>query len=131
MQFAAILPGHRNRSSVRRSEYNLVLGNDQKTARCNNAAAWKSEIRAVQPPPGKVERVHRGSIVDFDERSVRHKRMVHDLIDDEFVLGQFDCAGVIHVDRRARAADRVAVGVQTLKGERVVASGKRHLRGPI
>ena len=131
LQFAVELARHRNRSAEGRGECELVLGHHQKSAGRNHRAAGKCEIQSAQSPAGKVEGAGGRSIVNLEERRALRDRVIHDLVDDEFVLRLLDHSRVIDFDRHARAADQVALGVQALNGERVGATGQSHLRGPV
>ena len=130
LQLAVEHASERNRAPVSRDKTQSVTGDNQEPAGRKDAAPRENEARAVQLETGKIERVDRRSVVKFDERRVRQRRVVHDFIDEHVALRRLRGAGVSDGDRIGRAGDRVAVIIETPDGQRIGAAAQRQLDRP-
>src|SRR5439155_22442091 len=94
LQLAVEHASERNRAPVSRDKTQSVTGDNQEPAGRKDAAPRENETRAVQLETGKIERVDRRSVVKFDDRRVRQRRVVHDFIDEHVALRRLRGAGV-------------------------------------
>src|SRR5207249_7637786 len=94
LQLAVEHASERNRAPVSRDKTQSVTGDNKEPSGRNNAAAGEGEIDTVQPETGKIERVDRGRVVEFDERRVRRRRVIHNFIDEHVAPRRLGGGGV-------------------------------------
>ena len=89
--------GHQARA-VRRLKSQRVRDHHSVLARLDERAVREREVHAVQLPVREVERVRHRAIPQLDERRVGRERVVHDLVDNQFVLRRLRRTGVSDAD---------------------------------
>ena len=125
------LTGQGDGRAVSRGERCAVLGDDQEGAGGDERARREGEVGAVEPPIRQIERRDRGGVEQFDERSFRHGRVVHDFVDDDMVLRQIGRADERDVDGGSAANNESAIVIERTDRETVGSALEGDLNGPI